>query len=76
MNKIFSLFFKILIFLLVLALIPKNLLLDLKTKIDSLKIVKVLKIGFNNFLAFIDKNYLKLEKEPKALINFFKEIFK
>jgi hypothetical protein len=74
MNKIFSFLFKILVFLLILALIPKNFLLDLKNKIDSLKIVQILKIGFNNFLAFIDKNFqqFKLKKIEEYLINFFK----
>ncbi len=74
MSKILPFLFKILIFFLVLALIPKNFLIDLKNKIDSFKIVQVLKIGFNNFLAFIDKNIaqFKLEKISEYLLNFFK----
>jgi hypothetical protein len=74
MNKIFSFLFKILVFFLILALVPKDFLIDLKNKIDSLKIVQILKIGFNNFLAFIDKNLpqFKIEKIEEYLINFFK----
>ncbi|GBD34565.1 hypothetical protein HRbin35_00296 [bacterium HR35] len=76
-KKFFDLTLKIVIFLLLIALLPKDFLLDLKTKIDSLGLIKILKTGLANFFNFV-KNYnlFNLNQFLALIYNYLKNLLK
>lgn len=75
-KKLFDLALKLAIFILLIAFLPKDLLLDLKTKIDSWELIKILKTGLTNFFAFIKNNFFNPNQFLSLIYEYLKNLLK